>query len=195
MEYKPLLVRTWTLAYQRKDVPALLPAPSGYSLSTWHPGVEEYLSVYHTIGKEWGWTLRLRQDEEQVLDYLLDKRVRLWQIGLENRIFGFAEIDARSAGNCEITYLGVIPPMVGKGLGTDLLRMALRTVWDEFPGRIWLHTCALDHKAALGFYQREGFRIESSSLREELYPADFMGYHGLREGQTVDEGFRMRERL
>ena len=34
----------------------------------------------------------------------------------------------------------------------------LEEVWSRNPRRVWLHTCTLDHPAALGFYVKHGFR-------------------------------------
>ena len=45
---------------------------------------------------------------------------------------------------------------------------AVREAWAAGPSRVWLHTCTLDHPAALPNYLGRGFR----SVREETYTID-----------------------
>jgi len=45
----------------------------------------------------------------------------------------------------------------GLGLGAWLMAEALRLAWRDGVKRVHVHTCSLDHPAALGAYRRAGF--------------------------------------
>ncbi len=60
-------------------------------------------------------------------------------------------------GVVEIAYFGLIPAAQGKGLGKRLLEAAIRAGFDTPASRVWLHTCTLDHAAALPNYRARGF--------------------------------------
>jgi hypothetical protein len=56
---------------------------------------------------------------------------------------------------------------------------ALRRAWAARPRRLWVHTCTLDHPAALAFYQRSGFvayrrqvEIDDDPRLDGTLPAD-----------------------
>ena len=42
---------------------------------------------------------------------------------------------------------------------TEMMNRALEKAWARPIGRFWVHTCTLDHPAALAFYQRSGFTV------------------------------------
>jgi hypothetical protein len=47
-------------------------------------------------------------------------------------------------------------------LGGALLSRALEDAWQMEPRRVWVHTCTLDHPAALANYQARGMKIYRS---------------------------------
>ena len=57
----------------------------------------------------------------------------------------------------EIAYFGLMPWAIGRGLGRWLLGAALSVAWRGAPERVWLHTCTMDHPAALPNYLGRGF--------------------------------------
>jgi GNAT superfamily N-acetyltransferase len=65
----------------------------------------------------------------------------------------------------EIAYFGLLPDFIGRGWGKYLLTRAAGAAWSLNPTRIWLHTCTLDHPAALPNYIKRGF----CPVREETY--------------------------
>ena len=71
-------------------------------------------------------------------------------------------------GAVEIASWGFLPQFVGRGRGGWLLTVATRQAWWQGATRVWLHTCTLDHPAALPNYRRRGFTIvdEKQELRE-----------------------------
>jgi hypothetical protein len=70
----------------------------------------------------------------------------------------------------EIAYFGLMPSGIGQGLGRALLTRAVDAAWSlkPQPSRVWLHTCTLDHPAALANYLARGFKVS----RTERYTVD-----------------------
>ncbi len=101
-----------------------------------------------------------------------DARVEIFVLRAGGADAGYVELDGRQAPDLELAYLGVFPEFLGKGLGRFLLDWAVRYAWRErSPARLWVHTCALDHPAALPLYRKAGFvpyaqRTESVDLIE-----------------------------
>jgi GNAT superfamily N-acetyltransferase len=60
-------------------------------------------------------------------------------------------------GETELAYFGLVPGMTGHGHGGWLMAHAMRLAWQPGISRVWVHTCDLDHPAALGFYIASGF--------------------------------------
>jgi ribosomal protein S18 acetylase RimI-like enzyme len=50
-----------------------------------------------------------------------------------------------------------VPELAGQGHGKWLLAEAVRRAWREGVERVHVHTCSLDHPAALAAYRRAGF--------------------------------------
>ena len=83
---------------------------------------------------------------------------------------GYFELDEqRENGNkqVELAYFGLLPSFVGRGVGGALLTEAIRRAWALGPQRVWVHTCTLDHPAALPNYQKRGFRIYDQKRNAE----------------------------
>ena len=68
----------------------------------------------------------------------------------------------------EIETFGLVPEVVGRGLGGHALTLAIRQAWMLRDGvqRIWLHTNTMDHPNALPNYQARGFRPYRTELRD-----------------------------
>ena len=57
----------------------------------------------------------------------------------------------------ELASFGLVPAFIGQGLGSYFLAWAVNRAWQREPRRVWVHTCSLDHPAALPAYVRAGF--------------------------------------
>jgi GNAT superfamily N-acetyltransferase len=64
----------------------------------------------------------------------------------------------------EVRFFGLLPAFQGAGLGGHLLTHALRRGLELAP-RVWLHTCSLDHPAALPNYEARGLRVFRTETR------------------------------
>ena len=67
------------------------------------------------------------------------------------------ELDFRVDGECEIAFVGLVPELAGQGHGRWLLAEAVHRAWRDGIARVHVHTCTLDHPAALAAYRGAGF--------------------------------------
>jgi GNAT superfamily N-acetyltransferase len=116
--------------------------------------------LYILIGAAWQWTDKLELSDEQWKQYVANPQIRTWVAYFKGSIAGYFELNTESDGDTEIMYFGLAENFIGKGLGGYFLSKAIESAW-QIPAtkRVWLHTCSLDHKAALANYQSRGFEI------------------------------------
>lgn len=140
--------------------PPLRPVPpSPLRLARWQaPDSDKYRALFRRVGGPWLWYSRLVMPEEALRNILDDPQVEVYAVtdraGIE---LGMLELDFRVAATCELSYFGLVPELAGKGNGGWLMAQALGFAWRKGIDRVWVHTCTLDHPAALGFYRRHGF--------------------------------------
>lgn len=125
-----------------------------------------YRYLYREVGRPWHWLERWDWSDRRILEHLSTSGIELWLLTVRGAPAGFFELH-RTVAETEIAYFGLLPEMTGQGLGRALLTQATLEAWRTDPGRVWLHTCSLDHHAALHNYQARGFAI----YREEAYEA------------------------
>jgi GNAT superfamily N-acetyltransferase len=102
----------------------------------------------------------------------------------ENAAAGYFELRQHQDRSVEIAYFGLLPAFIGRGWGKYLLTRAVESAWQLGTDRVWLHTCTLDHPAALSNYLKRGFR----PFREEVYRVELVGAAGQgdsRAGKTL----------
>jgi GNAT superfamily N-acetyltransferase len=122
------------------------------------PQPEHYRDLYRLIGAPWLWFSRLLLDDAHLAAIIQHPKVELHAVLNENGAeVGMLELDFREAHECELAFIGLIPKLSGKGHGRWLLAEAVRRSWREGVDRVHVHTCSLDHPAALSAYRRAGF--------------------------------------
>ena len=124
--------------------------------------------LYGEVGRAYHWTDRLSWTDDQVRAHLGDPAVSLWLLTSGAAPAGYFELRAHDDRSVEIAYFGLLPEFVGRGWGGHVLTRAVETAWGMKPERVWLHTCTLDHPAALPNYLKRGFR----SFRAEVYTTE-----------------------
>ena len=145
------------------------PPPSQLSLRRMqNPEPEAYRTLFREIGARWLWFSRLIMDDEKVAAIIQDSDVDVYAVEDESRTVGMLELDFREAGECEIAFIGLVPDLTGQGHGRWLLAEALRLAWREGISRVHVHTCTLDHPAALRAYVRAGFTPHKRAI--ERFP-------------------------
>ena len=147
-----------SLEMRERPKPRPLPA-SPLRLVRWkEPQVDAYRILFRRVGAPWLWFSRLLLDDAALAAIIRDPGVEISAVvdraGIE---IGLLELDFRTAGECEIAFFGLVPELAGKGHGGWLMTQALMLGWRKHVTRMWVHTCTLDHPAALEFYRRHGF--------------------------------------
>jgi len=123
-----------------------------------NPRPEDYRALFRLVGSKWLWFSRLIMDDDKLEAIIHHPKVELYCVlGEDDRDAGMVELDLRTDGECELSFIGLVPELAGRGHGRWLLAQALRLAWREDISRVHVHTCTLDHQAALGAYVRAGF--------------------------------------
>ena len=123
-----------------------------------HPTPDQYRALFRLVGAPWLWFSRLTLDDARLLEIIADPKVELYVVLDGNgRDVGMLELDFREEGECELAFVGLIPDLSGLGHGRWLLAEAVSRAWREGIARVHVHTCSLDHPAALAAYRRAGF--------------------------------------
>ncbi|HXE58764.1 MAG TPA: GNAT family N-acetyltransferase [Gemmatimonadales bacterium] len=123
--------------------------------------------LYSEVGRAHHWRDRLSWTDEEIRRYLDRPEVSVWVMYDHAAPAGYFELRRHDDGSVELAYFGLLPDFVGRGLGRLLLEAAIDRAWAMRPTRVWLHTCTLDHPAALPNYTKRGFE----PYREERYTA------------------------
>jgi GNAT superfamily N-acetyltransferase len=122
-----------------------------------HPSAGRYRNLFRLVGAPWLWFSRLVMDDAELEAIICNPGVELYAVRQDDRDVGMLELDFREAGQCELAFIGLIPDLAGKGHGRWLLAEAVHRAWRDGVARVHVHTCSLDHPAALSAYRRAGF--------------------------------------
>ena len=120
---------------------------------------------YRDVGRLWHWTDRLPWTPEQWRAYVERPELETWIARVNGVAAGYAELELQDHRNVEIAYFGLLPAFVGQGHGGHFLTETIERAWALGADRVWVHTCTLDHPAALANYLARGFR----QYREETH--------------------------
>jgi GNAT superfamily N-acetyltransferase len=122
------------------------------------PEPDRYRSLFHLVGAPWLWFSRLVMPDDKLAAIIKHLEVELYAVVDEaGRDAGMLELDFREPGQCELAFIGLVPGLAGQGHGKWLLAEAVNHAWREGVKRVHVHTCTLDHPAALSAYRRAGF--------------------------------------
>jgi GNAT superfamily N-acetyltransferase len=114
--------------------------------------------LYREVGRAYQWTDRLGWSDEATHQYLDTPGVAIWLMSWHAAPAGYFELREHDDRSVEIAYFGLLPQFIGRGWGKYLLTRAVQAAWATGAERVWLHTCTLDHPAALPNYLSRGFR-------------------------------------
>jgi GNAT superfamily N-acetyltransferase len=134
-----------------------------------HPTPALYRSCYRTVGADYHWRDRWSWSDAEIAAHLARPDISIYLARQGDRFAGWYELrTVAEDSSVEIAYFGLPPDTIGRGLGKHLLSCAVRDAWAHDPGRVWVHTCTLDHPHALPNYQARGF----TAYRTEVYTVD-----------------------
>ena len=126
-----------------------------------------YRFLYGEVGRQYHWVDRLSWSDTDIRAHLDGGRVSIWIMSVQGTPAGYFELSKDDDGAIEIAYFGLFEEFTGRRLGAHLLTRAVEQAWRMTTSRVWLHTCSLDHPAALPNYVGRGFtpyRTEEYSL-------------------------------
>jgi GNAT superfamily N-acetyltransferase len=138
----------------------VIPIPANaHILRAHHPRVEFYRYLYDQVGGTWTWTARKLMTDEKLSQLIHSPNTRIFVLYSSGDPAGYVEfVSDSSNGDVEILSFGLIPDYFGQGLGKFFVNWAIDYAWKELaPTRLWLHTCDLDHPAAMPTYLKAGF--------------------------------------
>ena len=117
--------------------------------------------LYTAIGGDWHWRERLSWTYTEWLAWLSRPEVETWVAHASGTPAGYFELESQPESSVEITYFGLLHRFAGQGLGGYLLTQAVERAWRlQLPvRRVTVHTCTLDHAAALPNYLARGFKV------------------------------------
>ena len=115
---------------------------------------------YKQIGKDHFWRDRLLWSDKEWCKYVDNKGLETGIMKLDGELIGFYEQDHHELKNeIELIQMGVLKEYQGKRFGSFLLEHIVHEAFNKKVERIWVHTCSLDHRYALGNYISKGFKI------------------------------------
>ena len=119
-----------------------------------------YRYLYNTVGEPWLWFERRLIDDAALATLINQPTIDIFVLYVRGVPAGYFELDAAAARETKLSYFGLVPHFIGRGLGPYLLLAAIDRAWSSRPiERLWLHTSTFDHPNALGVYQQAGFVV------------------------------------
>ena len=137
-------------------------------IRTEKPTVALYRFLYDSVGRDWNWVDRKLMSDEELTKIIHNDLVEIYVLHVNKQPAGYAELDRRIENQIELAYFGIIPELSGKGLGWYFLDWTIAKAWSYDPQRVWLHTCELDHKAALPMYLKAGFKVFDERMVDQV---------------------------
>jgi GNAT superfamily N-acetyltransferase len=116
-------------------------------------------SLYQLVGERWAWIDKQCWSDRQWESYVICDQLRTFVASQCGLTVGYYELRRDDAREVEIAYFGLAPDFIGRGFGGALLTDALRRAWAWDARRVWVHTCNLDHPAALQNYKARGMQV------------------------------------
>ena len=116
-----------------------------------------YREAFRAVGSDIMWFSRLIMADEKLRAILTNPRIDSFYLERGTETLGLLELNFDHPTDCELAYFGLVPSVIGGGLGRALMDEALRRAWSRGIKRLWVHTCTFDAPQALPFYIRSGF--------------------------------------
>src|SRR5580658_11203889 len=85
------------------------------------PTVGFYRYLYNTVGADYVWWLRRTLSDDDLRLLLRDPLVTLHVLYADGEPAGFFELDARGWTDVNLSYFGLLPHAVGRGVGYPFL--------------------------------------------------------------------------
>ena len=121
-------------------------------------------NLYFRVGEQWEWVDKRPWTDKQWKEYATAPELRTFAGYYDDLLAGYYELRRDNDGGTEISYFGLLPEFIGRGLGGALLTSAIEQAWACHggiapPTRVWVHTCNRDHPQALANYRARGMVV------------------------------------
>ena len=148
-----------TFLEMRTPAPPRAVSPTHLSYERFGPkDAAAYRTLYRAVGEQWGWFSRLAWSDAQFEEHFKDASVAAFHVTDSNGTVGIVELDARAPNETELAFFGVVAERIGAGHAAIMMDFAIAHAFARPIARFFVHTCTLDHPAALRFYEKSGFR-------------------------------------
>jgi len=134
------------------------------------PTASYYRWLYTAVGEAWLWHERRMMNDTELLEIVADGRVEVLVAHVGGTPAGYAELDRRDLDRVNLSYFGLMPEFIGRGLGRWFLDTAIRAAWEGGAPRLTVNTCTFDHPRAMPLYKSLGFVPFRESTREVWDP-------------------------
>jgi len=121
--------------------------------------VSFYRYLYQAVGESCLWYVRREWDDARLAAHLNRETTEIFVLYVGGVPAGYFELDASDRRETELSYFGLMPEFIGRGLGQFLLQAAIDRAWSRPLDRLRVNTCTFDHPRALPNYQRAGFVV------------------------------------
>ena len=97
------------------------------------PTISFYRYLYNVVGEPWLWYERRIMDDEKLRHIIHDDKIEIYCLFVGGVPAGYAELNRHEGVDIELSYFGLVPEFIGKGLGRYFLEaMAIRLI-SPFP--------------------------------------------------------------
>ena len=117
-----------------------------------------YRYLYATVGADYCWWLRRTLSDAELATVLAPPSLEIHLLMFKGEPAGFYELDRQQAPLVNLSYFGLLPWAVGRGVGMALLHHAIFQAWQGHCQALTVNTCTADHPRALPNYLKAGFR-------------------------------------
>jgi GNAT superfamily N-acetyltransferase len=155
----PGKVATVVTFLEMRTRPRLRREPTGrqWRLEVIGLDLERYRALFRRVGEDWLWFSRLIMPDGALAGILGHPKIEAYALREGGADLGLLELDFRSRRAAQLAFFGLVPEAIGSGAGRHLMNEAIRRAFRRPIGRLFVHTCSLDHPSALPFYLRSGF--------------------------------------
>jgi len=123
--------------------------------------------LYLFVGEKWGWSGKRTWSDARWRAYAEADDLRTFLGFVDGSVAGYYELQ-KKRGEVEIVCFGLTPEFIGRGIGGALLTSAIEEAFGWGASRVWVHTCTLDHPAALQNYTARGMRVYKRSTEQRV---------------------------
>lgn len=163
-----LAVFTMFLRHPLRNVPQPASLPDGFRLERISGDeIIRYRQLFRAIGQDWLWFGRLKLDDAALASLLSHADHEAMILVDRHGDCGLVELDFRE-DEPELAYLGLLPRLIGQGVGRALAELALARAIARGAPSLMVHTCSFDAPGSLGFYRKMGFDPFANAL--EFFP-------------------------